>query len=167
MLLECPWCTRILMFTRQPLGGVRGVSGGVRVSTLEHNRGAADQCQWSPMVAVPNHTDSAIVPHNGHRWTPYQRPFQFPPWGLLGLWGRCVWIVSGSMRAVFQDFGSNFSGQKRCILTLCNRQWHRSTVALIGWCNQGFLRQPQATSSLLTFSHFCTMVMVMGDGGWH
>ena len=68
-------------------GGVRGVSGGVRVSTLEHNRGAADQCQWSPMVAVPNHTDSAIVPHNGHRWTPYQRPFQFPPLGPPGSLG--------------------------------------------------------------------------------
>ena len=68
------------MFTRQPLGGVR-------VSTVEHNRGAADQCQWSPMVAVPNHTDSAIVAHNGHRWTPYQRPFQFPPLGPPGSLG--------------------------------------------------------------------------------
>ena len=142
------------MFTRQPLGGVR-------VSTLEHNRGAADQCQWSPMVAVPNHTDSAIVPHNGHRWTPYQRPFQFPP---LGLWGRCVWIVSGSMRGVFQDFRIQLFGTETVYFDALQQK-----MASINCCVDRLMqpRIPEPDSSNLKLADiFSFLHHGDGDGRW-
>ena len=138
------------MFTRQPLG----------VSGCPH---------WSTTGGPPTSV-------NGHQWSPYQTiltlplyhtmvtdglhtsaHFNSPPWGLLGPWGRCVWIVSGSMRGVFQDFRIQLFGTETVYFDALQQ-----TMASINCCVDRF---PEAASSNLKLADiFSSLHHGDGDG---